>query len=120
MNAKLYYPLSIVIDMGAIHDLTDICCFDAEGQGRLTVDSRDADAWKPLFVDELNQYRKWSSHKVAVSTQYLRLTFENPSAQVAEIVIYGTARGTATPIPQADAASTTGDGLLHRNQRLRR
>jgi hypothetical protein len=100
MNARLYYPLSIVIDLGAAHDLTDLCWFDVEGQGRLTVDTRDADAWKPLFVDELAEYRKWSSRKAAVSTQYLRLTFENPGSQIAEIVLYGTARGPRTPLPQ--------------------
>lgn len=99
INAGLYYPLSIVIDLGAVHDLTDICCFDVEDHGRLTVDSRDADAWKPLFVDDLNQYRRWSTHKVAVATRYLRLTLESPSAQIAEIVLYGTARGARAPIP---------------------
>jgi len=100
INAKLYYPLSIVVDLGAVHDLTDVCWFDVEGQGRLTVDSREADAWKPLIVDELNEYRRWSSHKTAVSTRYLRLTFENPGAQIAEIAIYGTARGPRAALPQ--------------------
>jgi hypothetical protein len=100
MNAKLYYPLSIVINLGSIHDLTDVCFFDVEGHGRLTVDSRDADAWKPLVVDELNGYRKWSSHRATVSTRYLRLTFENPSAQVAELALYGTAREPRPAPPQ--------------------
>jgi len=99
INAKLYYPLSVVIDLGAVHDLTDICCFDVEGQGRLTIDFRDADTWKLLFVDELKQYRRWSSPKVAAATRYLRLTFENPSAQVAEIVLFGAARGVPASTP---------------------
>lgn len=100
INAALYYPLSVVIDLGAIHDLTDVCFFDVEGSGRLTVDSWAADTWKPLFIDDLNQYRKWSSHKVAATTRYLRLTSENPSAQVSEIALYGTARATPTSAPK--------------------
>ncbi len=100
IHAKLYYPLSVVIDLGALHDLTDIRCFDVEGQGRLTADSWSADGWRLLFVDELAQYRKWSSHRVSVATRYLRLTFENPSAQIAEIALYGKARSARVPVPQ--------------------
>ncbi|MEN6578417.1 MAG: hypothetical protein ABFD90_18880 [Phycisphaerales bacterium] len=100
INAELYYPLSVVIDLGAVHSLTDICLFDVEGQGKFSVSFRDADTWKLLFVDELAQYRKWSAHAVAVETRYLCLTFENPSAQIAEIVLYGTARGPRATLPQ--------------------
>jgi hypothetical protein len=103
LNAELYYPLSVVVDLGVTHDLTDICYFDVEGQGRLTADFREADAWKLLFVDELNAYCKWSSRKVAISTRYLQLTFENPSAQIGEIVLYGTARSARPPSPKPTA-----------------
>ncbi len=106
-NAQLYYPLSIVVDLGTVHDLTEIRWFDAEGQGRLTIDLRRADAWESLFVDELKEYRTWSSHKTAVSTRYLRLTFENPSAQIGEIAFYGTTRGPQAagpkPVPHRQA-----------------
>lgn len=100
MNAKLYYPISIVVDLGAVHDLTDVCWFDVEGQGRMTVESRQDHAWRPLIADELKEYRRWSSHKVAVSTRYLQLTFENPAAQIGEFVLYGTARGPRAAPPQ--------------------
>ncbi len=100
INAKLYYPLSIVVDLGAVHDLTDICYFDVEDQGVLTCDYRDEDAWQPLFTGPLSQYRQWVSRKVAVATRYLRLTFESPSSLVAELVLYGTARGERAPLPQ--------------------
>jgi hypothetical protein len=101
INAKLYYPLSIVIDLGSIHDLTDVCFFDMEGNGRLTVDARQDDAWNPLFVDDLKEYRRWSSHKAVASTRYLRLTFESPSALIGEVLLYGTAREPRPPLPQA-------------------
>jgi hypothetical protein len=99
INAKLYYPLSIVVDLGAVHDLSDICYFDVEDRGVLSIDYRDADAWKPLFAGPLSQYRQWVSRKVAVTTRYLRLTFESPSSLVAEVMLYGTARGERAPTP---------------------
>ncbi|HSW02419.1 MAG TPA: hypothetical protein VLI39_19805 [Sedimentisphaerales bacterium] len=101
INAGLYYPLSIVIDLSSIHNLTDVCVFDMEGNGRLTVDVREGDAWSPLFVDELKEYRRWSSHKIVVSTRSLRLTFESPSALIGEVLLYGTAREPRPPLPQA-------------------
>lgn len=101
INARLHYPLSIVIDLGSIHDLTDVCFFDMEGNGRLTVDARQDDAWNPLFVDELKEYRRWSSHKAVVSTRHLRLTLESPSALIGEVLLYGTAREPRPPLPQA-------------------
>lgn len=101
INARLHYPLSIVIDLGSTHDLTDVCFFDMEGNGRLTVDARRSDAWDPLFVDELKEYRRWSSHKAVVSTRHLRLTFESPSALIGEVLLYGTAREPRPALPQA-------------------
>lgn len=100
INAKLYYPLSIVIDLGVVHDLSDICYFDVEDQGVLSVDCRDADAWQPLFSGPLSQYRQWTSRRAAVATRYLRVTFESPSSLVAEIMLYGTPRGQRVAAPQ--------------------
>jgi len=114
INAKLYYPLSVVIDLGVVHDLTDVCYFDVEDQGVLTCDYRDGDVWKPLFSGPLSQYRQWANRKVAIATRYLRLTFESPSSLVAELVLYGTARGErASSSP--GAASEAIDGLFHRD-----
>ncbi len=100
INAKLYYPLSVVVDLGVMYDLADICYFDVEDQGVLTVDWRDADTWKPLFSGPLSQYRQWVSRNVNVATRYLCLTFESPSSLVGEVVLYGTARGERAPAPQ--------------------
>jgi hypothetical protein len=100
INAKLYYPLSVVVDLGVVHDVTDICYFDVEDEGVLSADYWDADTWKPLFSGPLREYRQWTSRSVAVVTRYLRLTFESPSSQVAEVVLYGTARGQRAPSPQ--------------------
>ena len=93
INAKLYYPLAVVIDLGVVHDLTDVCWFDVEDQGVLGVDYREVDAWKPLFGGPLSEYRKWTTRGVAVAARYVRLTFESPSSRIAEFVLYGTAWG---------------------------
>jgi len=58
INAELYYPLSVVIDLGVVHDLTEICRFDLEGQGKLTADAWDAGTRKRLVVD---RRRRWTS-----------------------------------------------------------
>ncbi len=99
MNWQLYYPLSVAIDLGVEHELSDICYFDVEGDGLLTVAYRDGDDWKELFTDELKQYRQWVSRKADVTTRYLRLAFENPGAQIAEVILYGAARGERPTVP---------------------
>jgi len=99
-NQHLYYPLSIVIDLGIEHDLTSICYFDVAGDGPLTVDYRQADRWRTLFTDELKQYQKWIAQSVAVRARYLKLTFQNPGAQIGEVVLYGTPRGQRPAPPQ--------------------
>jgi len=100
MNAGLHYPLAIVVDLGCEHETSDICFFDMEGQARLTVAYRSGDKWTTLFVDELKQYRRWVRHECAVATRYLQLTFESPSAQIAEFLIYGTALGERPQAPE--------------------
>ncbi len=99
-NQHLYYPLSIVIDLGVEHDLTNICYFDIEGNGRLTIASRRADRWRTVFTDELKQYRKWVAQSAELRTRYLKLTFQSPGAQIGEIILYGTPRGQRPAPPQ--------------------
>ncbi len=99
-GAQLYYPLSVVVDLGVEHDLTDICYFDGQGSGLLTVAYRNADRWETLFTDELKQYLRWVSRGVSVTTRYLRLTFESPGGPISEMLVYGTARGERPAPPQ--------------------
>ena len=100
INQKLYYPLSVAIDLGVEHDLGHVCYYDVEGSGLLTVAYRAGDRWQELFTDELKQYRKWVARKVSVRTRYLKLTFENPGAQIAEIILYATPHGPRPARPQ--------------------
>jgi len=76
MSWQLYYPLSVAIDLSVEHELSDVCYFDVEGNGLLTVACRDDD-WQELFTDELKLYRQWVSREADVTTRYLRLTFAN-------------------------------------------
>lgn len=100
INAKLYYPLAVVIDLGVVHDLTDICWFDVEDQGVLTVEYRDGETWKSVFSGPLSEYNKWTTRQVTLATRYLRLTFDSPSARIAEVLLYGKARGPRPAPPQ--------------------
>jgi len=99
-GAKLYYPLSVVVDLGVAHDLTAICYFDGQGSGPMTVDSRDGDVWTMRLADDLTQYRKWVHRPVQITTRYLRVTFENPGSQISELVLYGTAHDVRPARPE--------------------
>jgi len=102
MNAGLYYPLAIVVDLGVDHDISDICFYDVHDRAQLTVDARDGDIWKTLLTDGLIRYQQWARHTVDVTTRYLRVTFESPSAQIAELLVYGTAVGKRLPEPEPE------------------
>ncbi len=105
INAKLYYPLAAVIDLGVTCDLTDIFWFDVEDQGVLTVEYRDADTWKSVFRGPLSEYNKWTTRRVGAATRYVRLIFDSPSSRIAEVLLYGKARGERPAMPQATPRS---------------
>ncbi len=96
---ELYHPLSVAIDLGVEHDLGEVCYFDVEGSGMLTVGWWSGDRWEELFRDDLKQYRQWVTRKVDVMTRYLRLTFENPGAQIGEVILYGMPHGERPALP---------------------
>ncbi|MBI1373547.1 MAG: hypothetical protein GC159_12530 [Phycisphaera sp.] len=108
INRDLHYPMSIVIDLGVAHDLSDICYYDADGDGTLTVDAGPPAAYKTLFTDPLKRYNTWVRREVKVTTRYVRLTFDHPQAKLGEIVLYGTATGPRPdpPKPQPRPRST--------------
>ncbi len=100
-GAELYYPLSVVVDLGVAHDLTAVCYFDGQGSGPMTVSARNGDAWTMLLADDLTQYQKWVHRPVQITTRYLRVTFLNPGSQIGELALYGTARGERPAPPES-------------------
>ena len=119
INAKLYYPLAVVIDLSVMYDLTDICWFDVEDQGVLTVAYRDADAWKTVFRGPLIEYNKWTTRKVAAATRVF--AFDIRKSLLANCGGGTLWQGSGYPAGYtgAERASDGVDGFVHRRERIR-
>lgn len=97
-GAQLYYPLPVVIDLQTPHQVATIRWYDVEGSGLLTVDAWTGDGWQEVCRDELKKYQAWSTHAIDVKTRYLRLTFANPGAAIAEVALEGKSLAAAAPV----------------------
>ncbi|MBK8478822.1 MAG: hypothetical protein IPL39_21820 [Opitutaceae bacterium] len=114
------YPASAIIDLRAEYDLTDLCLYDGDGSGTLTVAAGTPFAWEHVvFTDSMNAWPQgWKSTAVQVRTRYLRVTAANDGAIPKEIVVYGTLVAGQTPEPQPPALPrrrTTMDELIGTN-----
>lgn len=96
-NKELYYPLDIVVDLGRPHKIAGVCYFDANRSGLLTVSVGSPKAWKEVVSDDLREYLKWKTHRLAEEARYLKITFETPASAISEIVVYGEATGIVHP-----------------------
>jgi hypothetical protein len=75
---KTFYPLTAFVDLGAVHQLTDIFVYDTNGTGDFRVESGTPFKWQPLLSDPLNNYQKWNRHPVNVRARYLRFIIPTP------------------------------------------
>ncbi|MFD0673432.1 fibronectin type III domain-containing protein [Cohnella sp. GCM10027633] len=100
------YPLSAYIDLGQSYDLTDIYLRDVNDAGNYVVSAGTPGSWTALFTDGLAGYNSWNAHTVSVSTRYVRVTMTNKSANVAEIVLYGSPSSGPAPDTTAPSAVT--------------
>lgn len=88
---ELFYPLTAFIDLGAVHQLSDILIHDVNSAGEFRVESGTPAKWQPLVSDSLPNYQQWNRHAVDVQTRYLRVTIPGPESLASEIVVYGRA-----------------------------
>lgn len=84
-----YYPSSAYIDLGQSYDLTDIYLRDVNDIGNLVVQTGSPGSWTTQFTDSLSHYNAWNGHAVSVTTRYVRVTLTSQSANMSEIVLYG-------------------------------
>lgn len=89
----LYYPLTAIIDLGAMFRLSDICIYDTNGSGEFRLEAGTPKAWTPLLMDPLQGYQKWNRHQVDVKTRYLHVIIPSPEVLVPELVLFGRAEG---------------------------
>lgn len=99
INQALYYPLESVVDLGAVHDLTDVWYYDINGADSLRIWCGDGTDWTPLVNQTTSSWKAWVGKSVACTGRYVRFWLRSPSAAITEVVLYGTARGNIEPLP---------------------
>lgn len=91
------YPLSIIIDLGAVRPLTRIFLYNETGENPLILSTGTPFHWKAQEVT-LGGYREWRSFPLNVTTRYLRITLTRPTS-LPEIVLYGEPFAAPAPAP---------------------
>lgn len=96
---SMYYPIQIVIDLGAPHQLSDIYVFDTHNKDTLKIYTGTPKQWKKAGYISLGGYNKWSDLKLGEKSKYIMLEFPSTKANISEIVLYGQALEPTPPIP---------------------
>ncbi|RXZ79716.1 hypothetical protein EBB07_21950 [Paenibacillaceae bacterium] len=99
----IYLPASVVIDLGADYELTDIYLYDGTGSGNVEVMTGTPFSWHTEFVDDMSDYNAWKAHPVSVITRFVRIVIPNENISVNEVVLYGTRIGTPENPPEPTA-----------------
>lgn len=104
-----YYPCHAIIDLGKIHNITDIYIFDRDqspnNMNKMEFSAGEPFRWTSLFVDNLPNNNQWNGHHVNANTRYLRVSLHGwgQSWFPTEIVVYGEAVGAPQPTPAPTA-----------------
>lgn len=101
INQALYYPLVSVVDLGAVHDLTDIWYYDVNGADSIHVWCGDGTAWTPMVAQTTSGWQSWVGKAVPCTGRYVKIRLRSPSSAVTEAVLYGTPKGSIEPLPAA-------------------
>ncbi|OCT13411.1 hypothetical protein A8709_17520 [Paenibacillus pectinilyticus] len=83
-------PAYAYIDLGQSYNLTAIYLRDYTNSGDFIVYAGSPGSWTQLFTDPLSTYPTWNAHTVSVQTRYVRFQKTSATANVSEVVIYGT------------------------------
>jgi hypothetical protein len=110
-SAPIYFPvgkgLRIVIDLWALHDLKEIYWYDRSTErDTIRFYTGSMANWKESLVYKTAGItgRGWKSFSLNISSRYLMLSFNQPSAIITELVLYGMAKEKpATPAQIARA-----------------
>ena len=83
------YPLSVVIDLGTLHHITDIYFLDIHSDGQLEFAAGDFTNWTTVATDSQVAYEQWIGHTVDVQTRYVRVSIFQANVSPAEVILYG-------------------------------
>ena len=98
------YPLYAYVNLGQTYDLTDIYFLDTFNGAKAVFYAGSPGNWSKLFEDNLGGYNEWRGQSASARTQYIRIELSAQTAEMAEIVLYGTPYGTADTTPPAAVA----------------
>lgn len=82
------FPLSAYIDLGSERNLSKLWLYDTNANGDVVISSGKPGAWQQVAKYGCNQYLKWASVQLDVTTRYLRITRMTPGANFSEIAVY--------------------------------
>ena len=99
INAAVYYPAMIVLDLWKLHSLTSLWLFDLNDQDTVSIYTGDPSSWQKKEDMYLDKYMKWREVPLQTTTRFLMLKYRSPHTRIAEIVLYGEATGEAVPPP---------------------
>ena len=102
ISGHIYYPLEVIIDLYAVHTITDLYFFDINASDSLIISTGSPGNWTKAVKTTTSLYMSWSGFPINRDTRYLHLEFRSTSSLITEVVLYGTAKGAIVypPDPQ--------------------
>ncbi|MBK8800758.1 MAG: hypothetical protein IPN71_01630 [Fibrobacteres bacterium] len=101
IKANLVYPIETVVDLGAVHDLSDVWFYDINGADSLQVHCGDGKVWTEIVSKTTSAYMAWSGVQKVCTGRYVKIRVKSPSTAITEMVLYGTAKGAIEPLPNS-------------------
>lgn len=97
---KMYYPIQVVIDLGALHSISEIFVFNTHDIDSLFFFTGSPKNWTKNGAIYLDGYNIWESTSIGKSSRYLMIEFPSSKANISEIVLYGKALETIPSTPK--------------------
>jgi len=99
VNADIYYPAMIVIDLGKTWNLMSLWLFDTYDSDSIFICTGDPSLWNKKAAMLLNTYNTWREVTLGDTARFVMFRYRSPSTRVAEIVLYGLPIGENSPPP---------------------
>lgn len=96
---SMYFPLRVIIDLKAPHNLDEIYLFDSYNKDSIKIYTGQPFAWNLHHTLYLGGWNDWKAVALNLNSRYLMLEFPSTKANVSEIVIYGTPTGPSASRP---------------------
>lgn len=81
------FPVSAIIDLGAVIPVSTFWIYDTNGKGDVVVDVGSPSNWTKVATYDCARYLAWAAIPIEQETRYLRLTIQDGSANFAEIAV---------------------------------